>query len=160
MLLSVLASFFLHSYIFYSLLLWGNINCVKVEDFTTIEVETPFQGKSCLYVSNDPLWPYKYGDFDVNYPQDNCEELGLELAKNLNPYEGTALQELTSKKYVIHHFFKSQIFNSYFFVLGCKMSDKISEDDPVLVGAQGAPGKKCYFQHYNGTYSSNDGVSK
>ena len=101
MLLSVLASFFLHSNIFYSLLLWGNINCVKVEDFTTIEVETPFQGKSCLYVSNDPLWPYKYGDFDVNYPQDNCEELGLELAKNLNPYEGTALQELTSKKYVI-----------------------------------------------------------
>ena len=40
------------------------------------------------------------------------------------------------------------------------MSDKISEDNPVLVGAQGAPGKKCYFQHYNGTYSSNDGVSK
>ena len=97
MLLSVLASFFLHFYIFHSLSLWGNINCVKVEDFTTIEVETPSQGKSCLYVSNDPLWPYKYGDFDVNYPQDNCEELGMELAKNLNPYEGTALQELTSK---------------------------------------------------------------
>ena len=54
----------------------------------------------------------------------------------------------------------TDIFNSYFFVLGCKMSDKITEDDPVLVGAQGAPGKKCYFQHYNGTYSSNDGVNK
>ena len=156
MLLSVLVS-----YIFHSLLLWGKTNCVKVEDFTTIEVETPFQGKSCLYVSNDPLWPYKYGDFDVNYPQDNCEELGLELAKNLNPYEGTALQELTSKC-VIFIVISSSHKNLIppFIFLGCKMSDKISEDDPVLVGAQGAPGKKCYFQHYNGTYSSNDGVNK
>ena len=93
------ASFFL-VYIFHSLLYCGHVNCVKVDDFTTIEVEIPNYGKSCLYVSNDPIWPYKYGDFDVNIPQDNCKELGMKLAENLNPYEGVALQELTSKQVI------------------------------------------------------------
>ena len=40
------------------------------------------------------------------------------------------------------------------------MSDKIGEDDPILIGAQGAPGKKCYFQAYNGDFSSQDDVNK
>ena len=40
------------------------------------------------------------------------------------------------------------------------MSDKIGEDDPILIGAQGAPGKDCYFQAYNGDFSSQDGVNK
>ena len=39
------------------------------------------------------------------------------------------------------------------------MSDKIGEDDPILIGAQGAPGKKCYFQAYNGDFSSQDDVN-
>ena len=97
----LVASSFFVAYIFLSPLLCGHVNCVKVEDFTTIEVDNFGISLSCLYVSNDPIWPYKYGDFDVNYAENNCKELGMKLADQISPLEGVALQELTSRRHII-----------------------------------------------------------
>ena len=71
---------------------------VTVDDFTTIEVEIGPDSKSCLFVSNEPIWPFEDSDFTLNYAQEKCKELGMDLADIENDLEKTALQELTSKR--------------------------------------------------------------
>ena len=78
--------------------LFGLSSCITVEDFVTIEVDFEGSGDetSCLFVSKETIWPFEDGDFSTNYAQDNCKELGMDLAVLENPQEATALQELTS----------------------------------------------------------------
>ena len=71
---------------------------VTVDDFTTIEVEIGPDSKSCLFVSNEPIWPFEDSDFTLNYAQEKCKELGMDLADIENDLEKTALQELTSMR--------------------------------------------------------------
>ena len=52
--------------------------------------------KSCLYVSNKPIWSFEDNDKSFNYAQEACQTLGMELAQIENELEDVALQELTS----------------------------------------------------------------
>ena len=84
---------FAYTYILYLVIEFGK--CITVEDFTTIEVDLSHM-KTCLFVSNEPIWPYRDNDKSKNYAQEACKTLGMDLAMLKSPLEDVALQELTS----------------------------------------------------------------
>lgn len=87
--------------------------------------------ETCLYVSNNPIWPFATADGD-NQAEAECAKLGVTLAGDMEESELTALLEVTR----------------------CKMNT-ISSDALVLVQSSSAS-NKCSYQKKDGTIETSD----
>ena len=86
----------------------GNTLASITAEYIVLEVSE----RSCLYVSNDPIWPYETTDGEAKAVS-NCQRMGLPLASDIDQEEKDALQQLTRKlhkyrqlficNYIIHH---------------------------------------------------------
>ena len=73
--------------------------CGQLNGFKSLEVTSSGDVKSCLFISEDTIWPHP-GDspLEKSLPQLVCESLGLEVAELSTPEEVLALQEAASIK--------------------------------------------------------------
>lgn len=83
--------------------------CAIADDYSVMEVEGSDDSWSCLYVSNEPIWPYASEDGE-NQADAECAKMGISLAE-LNEDEKVALQELTSKIIIARLIANSSTFN-------------------------------------------------
>ena len=68
--------------------------------FHKITIYIQVADSKCLYISNDPIWPFtSSGDAFANRAEEKCAKMGLSLALLTDPEsdESVALKEISSK---------------------------------------------------------------
>ena len=68
--------------------------------FHKIKIYLQVADSKCLYISNDPIWPFtSSGDAFANRAEEKCAKMGLSLALLTDPEsdESVALKEISSK---------------------------------------------------------------
>ena len=118
--------------------------------------------KSCLFVSEEKLWPYKGSiSTSVFQPELVCQSMGLNLAEITSEEERVALQEMTSKILNFLDCFVIKYDKYDVLHIGCAMSNFINDKSNVLVKSGGITGQStvCSFQKFDGTFHGSD-VSK
>ena len=126
-----------------------SISCeITLASITAEYIVLEVSERSCLYVSNDPIWPYETTDGEAKAVS-NCQRMGLPLASDIDQEEKDALQQLTRKL----HKYRQLFICNYIIHLGCQM--EIPEGRGILVKQEN---NNCKFQKYDGS-EEDSGVS-
>ena len=119
-----------------------SISCeITLASITAEYIVLEVSERSCLYVSNDPIWPYETTDGEAKAVS-NCQRMGLPLASDIDQEEKDALQQLTRKL----HKYRQLFICNYIIYLGCQM--EIPEGRGILVKQEN---NNCKFQKYDGS---------